>query len=93
MTGQDWEQHGLEYYNEKPKKGGGDQGAKMASAQPVLEKEILNPKSVEKGSDSSVANALFGSMWVNIHGLLERSDGACKPVVVMMQVGVHIYST
>ena len=47
MTGHAWEQHGLKSYGRKPKKGGGDQGAKKARVQPALEKEIINPESVE----------------------------------------------
>ena len=60
MTGQDWGQHDLEYYDRKPKMAVKDLGAKRVSMQPVPEKEIMSPESVEKESDSSVANDLFG---------------------------------
>ena len=72
MTGQDCRQHDLEYYDGKPKMGGKDWGAKRVSTQPVLEKEIISPESVEKESDSSVAHELFGPMcgkfwWEGLH--------------------------
>ena len=63
ITGQAWEQHCLEYYDGKPKQGEKDQGAKMASGQPVLKKGILKSESVKRGKDFSVANELFGPMW------------------------------
>ena len=65
MTGQDWGQHDLEYYDGKPKIGGKDLGAERVSMQPVLEKKIISPESVVKESDSSVAHELFGLMWDN----------------------------
>ena len=83
MTGQDWRQHDLEYYDEKPKMGGEDLGAKRVSMQPVPENEIMSPESVERESDSSVAHELFGPMWNDVDEkdcILEKNERACDPV-------------
>ena len=84
MTGKDREQHGLEYYDGKPKEGGKDEGAKRNSGQPVLRNGNIKSDSGESGSDSSVANDLFGPVWDDTDlkdGVTERSERACEPVV------------
>ena len=83
MTGHNWGQHDLEYYDGKPKMGGKDLRAKRVSTQPVFEKDIISPESIEEESDSSVAHELFGPMWDNIDEkdcILEKNGKACEPV-------------
>ena len=75
MTRKDCEQHGLQYYDGQPKKGGKDEEARM-----MLNSE---PESARRGSDSSVDVELIGPIWDNIDskdGVAERSDErACEP--------------
>ena len=83
MTRKDCEQHGLEYYDEKPKKACKVEVARMISGQPLLENMKTEPESARRGSDSSGDVDLFGSIWDNIDSkdcVVERSDGrACEP--------------
>ncbi len=75
MTRNDYEQHGLEYYESK-KESKDDDGAKTINVQ---------PESGVKKSDSLVANELFGPIWDDINlkddGVVESRERACKPVV------------
>ena len=83
MTRKDCEQHGLQYYDVRPKKDGKDEDARMISGQPLLENLNSEPESAWRGNDSSVDVKLFGSTWDNFDskdGFVERSDErACEP--------------
>jgi hypothetical protein len=77
MTRKDCEQHGLQYYDVQPKKGGKDEEARTMSNP--------EPQSARRGSDSSVHVELFGPICDNIDsmdGVVERShERACEPGV------------
>ena len=85
MTRKDCEQHGLEYYDGRPKQDGKDDVARTISGQPLLENLNSEPESARRGSDTSVDVELFGPIWDNIDsrdGVVERIDArACEPVV------------
>ena len=82
MTRKDCEQHGLEYYDEQPKKACKVEVARMISGQPLLENMKTEPESARRGSDCSGDVDLFGSIWDNIDSkdcVVERSDErACE---------------
>ena len=84
-TRKDCEQHGLEYYDVRPKKDGKDEVARMISGQPLLENMNSEPESARRRSDTSVDDELFGPIWENVDskdGVEERSDErACAPGV------------
>ncbi len=74
MTKNDYERHGLDYYASKRVSKDND-GAKEISVQ--LESDV-------KECDSSVANELFGPIWVDINlkdDVVESRERACDPVV------------
>jgi hypothetical protein len=85
MTRKDCEQHGLEYYDGRPKKDGKDERARMISGKPLLENMNREPESARRGIDTSVDDELFGTVLDNIDskdGVDERSDErACEPGV------------
>ena len=85
MTRKDCEQHGVQYYDEWPKKDGKDQGARRTKRQPLLENLNKELESARRESDTSVEVELFDAVWDNIDskdGVVERSDErACEPGV------------
>ena len=82
MTGQDRGQHDLEYYDQKPKMGGKDLGAKRVTMQPMLEKEIMSPESVEKESEETTHLSIVDGSGnaVAITTTLNGGYGACTVV-------------
>jgi hypothetical protein len=48
MTRKDCEQNGLEYYGERPKKDGKNEGARTIGGQPLLENLNSEPKSARR---------------------------------------------
>ena len=106
MTRKDCEQHGLQYFDLRPKKGGKEEVARTLTGQPLLENLNSEPESAMRGSDSSVDVELFGPIWDNIDskdGVAERSDErACEQAWRISQVSLpnlsiflvyHVHST
>ena len=85
MTRKDCEQHGLEYYDGRPKKDSKDEVARTSSGQPLLENLNSEPEPARRGSDTSVDVELCCPIWDNIDSkdvVEERSDErACEPGV------------
>ena len=85
MTRNNCEQHGLQHFGIRPKKGGKEDVARMLTGQLLLENLNSEPESAMRGSDFSVDLELFGPIWDNIDskdGVAERSDErACEPGV------------
>jgi hypothetical protein len=54
MTRKDCEQHGLQYYDIWPKKGGTEEVARTMTGQPLLENLNSEPESAMRACDSSV---------------------------------------
>ncbi len=85
MTRKDCEQHGFQYYDGQPKKGGTEEGARRMTGQNLLENLNSEPESAMRACDSSVDVELFGPIWDNIDskdGVAGRSDErACEPGV------------
>ncbi len=54
MTRKDCEQHGLQYYDIWPKRGGKEEVARMMTEQPLLENLNSKPESARRGSDTSL---------------------------------------
>jgi hypothetical protein len=85
MTRKDCEQHGLEYFDGRPKKNGKVEVARTISGQPLLENLNSESESARRGSDTSVDVELFGPISDNIDSkdcVVERSgERACEPQV------------
>ena len=94
ITRRDCEQQDLEYYYGKPKKVGKDEGARRIIGQPVLENWNSKSESIESGSNSSVANGLFGPIWDNIDlkdaGVDERIEKLVNHLFRIIQVSKHM---
>ena len=85
ITRKDCEQHGLQYYDVRHKKGGKEEVARTMTGKPLHENLHSEPESARRGSDTSVDVELFGSIRDNIDsndGVADRSDErACEPQV------------